>query len=179
MLTITFENPVPSANEDAAIGVIWYASIDGGSFAELGRSLLSEIQMDTVTGQYIWQMVNADPAQYQLIKTYSAAGVQSFVGSLLPPLPPNPSLQNLFGYVKELGTAWANGDEVAVRPMVDQTANGALLTASCRKTVVSSNGIFTLLVDKGARVMITIGTYFSKEITITEHDTRDITEYLR
>lgn len=178
MVTIIFENPTPGASEDAAVSLVWYESTDGAVFVQIGTAVISALPYDVVTGKYTWALAAASTTKYQLIKSVSAGGVQSFVGSLLPPLPPNPSLQNLFGYAKDLGTQWAAGDIVTITPKGNQIVGGSVIDTTPIKVSVAANGIFSALVDKGAKVRIEVGSYYAKDITISTVDVADIGDYV-
>lgn len=176
MVTITFANPTPGTNEDAAVSVVWYDSTDGAAFTEIATSLISALPYDLVSGLYTWACSQADPTHYQLIKTVSAGGVQSFAGSLLPPLPANPTLQSLFGYAKDLGTAWSEGDTVTVTPRRNQIVNGVIVNPKPKTTQVL-NGIFSILVDKTAEIQLNVGDYYVKTIIVSLADTANIKDY--
>lgn len=118
--------------------------------------------------------------------------VPAYVGPVIViPASPIPSLQRLYGSVKELGLNWAEGDEVQFTPLKDQIINGVLLKPTTKITLVNSDGNivdpttgeYGILVDKTAQITVEakrkggVGSYFTQVITITNDDSKDLSTY--
>jgi hypothetical protein len=181
-VVIQFAVPEAGAGEGAAVTAIWHESPDGAEYAEIGRSLLSALPMES--GKYVWELAEADGANYQLIKTATAGGVVSPFGALLPPLPSVPGLQALHGNAKEFGAAtWSEGDTVTMTLQGEQLVGGVVLEPVTRVTAVNAQGLFTLTPDKGATVTIKIANvttgkvYYTRIITITQDSARNLSDY--
>lgn len=181
--TITFQIPSPAAGEDTPVSVVWYDSADGTAFAQIGEELIANLTYDAETELYSWELAEADTSRYQLIKTKSAGGIESFSGAFLPPLPSNPLLQSLYGSAKEFGAAtWSAGDTVEMTMGKDQLINGVILEPTTRTTTVDANGQFVLTPDKGVEVKVQVKNqdgkiYFSKSFVVSSDDQKNIKDY--
>ena len=180
--TIKFKIPAPAAGEDAAVRVVWYESPDGLEFTEIADELVASL--DVVDDFIIWPLEAADPANYQMIKTKSAGGVESAFGAMLPPLPTSPGLQSVFGSVKEFGAAtWAENDVVEVTMKGNQLNSGVVVEPVVLQTTVNVNGLFAILVDKGCNVTLqvknasTLKPYFTKAFEVSADDLMDVKDY--
>lgn len=175
----------PSAGEDTPVSVVWYGSDDGVTFSLVGEELIANLVYDAETGIYTWTLSAADTSHYQLIKTKSAGGIESFAGAFLPPLPSNPALQSLYGSAKEFGAAtWSEGDTVEMTMGGrEQLVNGVILEPVTRTATVDANGQFVLTPDKGCEVTVqaknhTTGkVYYSKSFVVSADDQKNIKDY--
>jgi hypothetical protein len=182
--TIQFQIPAPAAGEDTPVSVVWYDSADGVAYAELGEELIANLTYDAGTQLYAWTLAAASTARYQLIKTKSAGGIESFSGAFLPPLPSNPALQSLYGSAKEFGAAtWSAGDTVEMTLFREQIGNGVILEPVTRTATVDANGQFVLTPDKGVEIAVQVKnvttgkTYFSKSFVVDTEDQKNIKDY--
>jgi len=182
--TIQFQIPAPAAGEDTPVSVVWYDSEFGTLFSQIGEELIANLTYDAETELYSWELAAADTSRYQLIKTKSAGGIESFSGAFLPPLPSNPALQSLYGSAKEFGAAtWSQGDTVEMTMGRDQLVNGVILEPVTRTTTVDANGQFTLTPDKGAEVTVQVKNastgkvYFAKTFVVSADDQKNIKDY--
>lgn len=182
--TIQFQVPAPAAGEVMPTAVVWYDSADGAVFSQIGEELLASLAYDAGTGLYSWELPAAATSRYQLIKTKSAGGIESFSGAFLPPLPSNPALQSLYGSAKEFGAAtWSQGDTVEMTMGRDQLVGGVVLEPITRTAVVDANGQFVLTPDKGAEVTVQIRNastgkvYFAKTFLVSSDDQKNIKDY--
>jgi len=119
--------------------------------------------------------------------------IPDYIGPVVTiPAPTNPDNQRLYGSIKELGAVWAEGDTLTLTPTGTQTANGSILSnqsvvcsvATTGSIIDPADGLAGTLVDKGAMITIEckrgtnpVVTYFSKTITITADDTKDVSTY--
>lgn len=181
-VVIQFAVPAAGAGESEAVTAIWYESADGSEYTEIGRSLLSALPVES--GKYVWELAEADGANYQLVKTVTTGGVVSPFGMLLPPLPSVPGLQSLTGNAKEFGAAtWSEGDTVTMTLQGEQLVGGVVLEPVARTTSVNAQGLFALTPDKGATVTIKIANvttgkvYYTRTITVTQDSVRNLSDY--
>jgi hypothetical protein len=181
--TILFTIPAPSASEDPATIVVWYDSVDGSDFVQIAEEQVANLPVDD-DGVYTWALPEGDTTHYQLVKTRSALGIESFSGFLLPPLPANPTLQSLYGSAKEFGSAdWAVDDIVNLTMDNNQLVGDVILEPVTLSTTINANGLFSLTVDKGAGVTLQIKNvttgkvYFSKSFTVSDDDQKNIKDY--
>jgi hypothetical protein len=112
--------------------------------------------------------------------------IPEYVGPVVAvPSPPTPDHQTLYGANKEFGAAtWSAGDTITMTLVNrNQTATaGSILEPATRTTTVAADGSWALTPDKGAYVKVvasnaTAGTYWTKELTVSADDTRDISTY--
>jgi hypothetical protein len=96
---------------------------------------------------------------------------------IVVPTPPTANLQTLWGQAKELGTAWAVGDTVRATPKPKQVIGGVILDTEPQTTTVGNDGFFSLPVDKTALIRVEVGDYFSKNITVTSDDEKNLGTY--
>lgn len=94
------------------------------------------------------------------------------------PSPPDPTLQTIYGYAKLLGVDAAEGDVVTVIPDANQVVSGSIISTEPRTTSVDANKVFSIMVDKGSVITLTIGSYFSHRFTVSIEDTEDVKNYL-
>lgn len=182
--TIQFQIPAPAAGEDTPVSVVWYDSELGTLFAQIGEELIANLTYDAETELYTWTLAEASTSRYQLIKTKSAGGVESFSGAFLPPLPSNPGLQSLYGSAKEFGAAiWSQGDTVEMTMGRDQLVGGVILEPVTRTTTVDANGQFVLTPDKGVEVVVKVKNqttgkvYYNKSFVVSSDDQKNIKDY--
>lgn len=182
--TIQFQIPAPAAGEDTPVSVVWYDSELGTLFAQIGEELIANLTYDAETELYTWTLAGASTSRYQLIKTKSAGGIESFSGCFLPPLPSNPALQSLYGSAKEFGAAtWSQGDTVEMTMYQEQLVGGVILEPVKRTVAVDTNGQFVLTPDKGCEITVQIKNqttgkvYFSKSFMVSSDDQKNIKDY--
>jgi hypothetical protein len=182
--TVQIRISTPAAGEDTPVSVVWYDSDDGTDFVQIGEELIANLVYDEETGIYTWTLSDADTSHYQLIKTKSAGGIESFSGAFLPPLPSNPALQSLYGSAKEFGAAtWSVGDTVEMTMFREQIGNGVILEPVTRTATVDANGQFVLTPDKGVEVTVQVKNvttgkvYFSKSFVVDTEDQKNIKDY--
>lgn len=96
-----------------------------------------------------------------------------------------PGTQTLIVSAKELGIAWAAGDVVYATPIGQQALGGTILSSQAKKAVIGDdglaeiNGIDGIPVDIGAKIRVTVGTYYtSKIIVVDSTPVKNITEYV-
>ena len=107
-----------------------------------------------------------------------------YATAFVPPAPPTPDIQTLYGWITNLkGDFLADIPVTATLTVNNQIVNGELITMTPQKTSTDIGGYFKLFVPKGAKVTIASITdktiyHLNKNITVTNDAAMNLDAYV-
>jgi hypothetical protein len=114
--TLLFSVPAPTVDEEPAVNIHWYQSMDGltwGSVA-VASAVIADLAFDTAKGKYIFPAPDADPVKYSQLKTESASGMFCPFGAIVPPRPAGTDMCLIIADVMTFGLQAKEGIEFSL-----------------------------------------------------------------
>lgn len=155
-----------AVNEDPAVSVHWYQSVDGLSWGDVAvdTAAIATLAYDNAKGKYIFPSTIADPAKYSQLKTESADGIFSPFGAIVPPRPTGADICTIQVDVVSFGVQPKEGIAFTLESKT-KALHGFVIDSAQEKILTTGGGRVTFNVMRGGIYELT-STVIGKPVQI-------------